>query len=205
LKQHAKTVEWAKDDGFVLTEIFKHARDYSVDINKVGALGHSMGGSAALQAAIDDRRVDAAVDMDGSGGVEGLESGAPAPMLFLKSNPNYSDEDLAKLHRTRAQWEAMGKSGPKMFPPLVPGIESKPVYQFSIRDTGHLSYSDAPFLFPNTITRFSSHPLAADRTLKVTMEITRGFFDHYLKGVAWPVPYEKQMPWAEAEFVKLYG
>jgi len=203
-KLDGKVAEWAGDMSFVLSTLSAESKKWSIDVKKVGALGHSMGGSAALQAAQSDSRVVAALDMDGTGGVTGLDQGAKKPMVFLKSNPNYSDADLAKLHRTRAQWEAMGKNGPKMFEPLSPAIKSEPVYQFAIRDTGHLSYSDAPFLFPNTITRFSDHPLPAERTLRVTMEITRGFFDHYLKGQAWNVPDQSQMPWPEVQFKRLY-
>jgi hypothetical protein len=188
---------------FVLTDLSRQASQFSIDTKRVGALGHSMGGSAALQVAVDDHRIQAALDMDGSGGVTGLENGARVPMLFLKSNPNYSDEDLTKLHRTREQWEAMGKSGPKMFPPLAAGVKSQDVFQFSIRDTGHLSYSDAPFLFPNTITRFSDHSLPAERTLVVTMGITRGFFDHYLKDQPWTLIH-LDLSWPEVEVKKIY-
>jgi dienelactone hydrolase len=203
-KQNVKTAEWSGDFSFILGQLLEQASHLSLDTRKVGTLGHSMGGSAALQAALDDRRILAAVDMDGSGGVVGLDRGARVPMLFLKSDPNYSDADLAKLGRTRAQWEAMGKRGPKMFLPLQPGTHSKPVYQISIQDTGHLSYSDAPFVMPDTITRFSSHSLPAQRTLFLVTRLTRGFFDHYLLGKPWPVIESHHLPWSEVTVTQLY-
>lgn len=203
-QQNKKTAEWAADFEFVLSQLQASADKLSIDSSRVGVLGHSMGGSAALQAAQDDSRISAALDMDGSGGVVGLDKGARVPMLFLKSNPNYSDADLAKLGRTREQWKAMGKKGPKMFPPLAPGVTSKPVFQASIRDTGHLSYSDAPFLMPNTITRFSNHSLAPKKTLDLTMRITRGFFDQYLRGKPWPVLSNLKSPWDQVTLAKLY-
>lgn len=126
-RQAAKTSEWAGDMSFVLNRLQAESARLSLAGSKVGALGHSMGGSAAFQTALGDKRVLAALDLDGSGGVVGLESGARVPLLMVKSNPNYSDTDLAKLGRTRAQWEARGKMGPKMFPPLAVGAHSAPV------------------------------------------------------------------------------
>lgn len=203
-KQDLKTAEWAGDFRYVIGHLLRQAGALSLDKTKIGTMGHSMGGSAALQAALDDPRILAAVDMDGSGGVVGLSKGVRAPMLFLKSDPNYSDADLAKLGRTRAQWEEMGKKGPKMFPPLQAGVRSKPVYQMSIRDTGHLSYSDAPFVMPNTITRFSNHSLPAQRTLKLVMSLTKDFFDHYLLGKRWHVLETGQAPWEEVKVTRVY-
>ena len=202
-QQNKKVAEWAADMSFVLTKISARSKTYFVDTKNVGAIGHSMGGSAALQVSLTDKRITAVVDLDGSGGIDWPSNGIPKPMLFLKENPNYSDADLAKRGRTRAQWEAMGKSGPKMFPPLKEGVKSKPAFQFSIRDTGHLSFSDAPFLFPNTITRFSGHSLPAERTLHLINSLTLGFFDHCLKGKPWPESSGKT-PWPEVEFKRLY-
>lgn len=62
----------ADDQRFVLTWLQQHRDDRSLpfaanmDLSRVGAYGHSVGGSAALQAQRADARIKAAVNMDGT-------------------------------------------------------------------------------------------------------------------------------------------
>lgn len=55
--------ERVRDIGFVLDEL---AAFPSLDLSRVGMLGHSMGGFAAAETMVTDARVDAGVNLDGS-------------------------------------------------------------------------------------------------------------------------------------------
>lgn len=56
-----------------------------VDVRRIGALGHSFGGAAAVNAVGDD--VDSAVDLDGSVFGPVVDGGAEGPTLLLSSLP----------------------------------------------------------------------------------------------------------------------
>src|SRR5262249_4751480 len=92
-------------------ELSKH-----VDVTRIVAVGHSLGGEASLMACERDTRLRGCVDADG--GVDGsrlAETGLRQSALILHSHPLYSDADLARRHRTREEFDAMGqKAGAQM-------------------------------------------------------------------------------------------
>lgn len=66
----------------------------TVDARRIAVVGHSIGGAAAAAAIVDDRRVDAGVNMDGTFQVDFPETGADRPFLMLGSashEPGASD------------------------------------------------------------------------------------------------------------------
>jgi dienelactone hydrolase len=152
-----------------------------IDFKAVGMLGHSLGGAAALQACLTDAQFKACADLDGAPFGKVLEQGAGKPTLLLLEDPDYSDADLAAKGRTRAQWEEVGKKGIAMWA-AVGKNKSVPVYKVKIHGTGHLSFSDAPFVMPDTITRFGGHILPPQEAYQQVTEYLLAFFDRYLKG-----------------------
>lgn len=200
LKFPLRVHDWALDARFVLDALagFNRAGSKSpiagrLDLTAVGMFGHSMGGSAALEATFVDPRIRAAIDLDGQPVGESISKGLRVPSLAIRSDPNYSDADLAKLGRTRQQWTAMGENGRVPWDEL--GQKSKaPAISAAIRDTGHLSYSDAPFVMPSTITRFSSHSLDPAKTLRVTLRLIDCFFGSVLLGRKCPLLDGRSQP-----------
>jgi pimeloyl-ACP methyl ester carboxylesterase len=183
----AKVREWALDARFVLDQLSELDRKDSkskfagkLSVQRVGAFGHSMGGSAAFDATLLDSRFIAAADLDGAPTGESVTKGLTVTTLRMRSDPNYSDADLAKLGRTRQRWEEMGREGSELWATLARNAKAS-YYTVSIRDTGHLSYSDAPYVMPSTITRFSNHSLPADQTQTTTLRYLRAFFDMALR------------------------
>jgi hypothetical protein len=47
----------------------------------------------------------------------------------------------------------------------------------SLKGTGHLSFSDAPWVMPSTITRFGGDPIAPDRGHKIIAACLAEFLD----------------------------
>jgi dienelactone hydrolase len=83
-----------------------------LDMHRLGAFGHSLGGAASVQAAYEDERFLAAIDMDGTMFGEAERKGSRVPLLFLKSDPpSPSDEQLQGWGITRAQFDAEQKEG----------------------------------------------------------------------------------------------
>ncbi len=178
--------DWALDAKFVLDRLTEMNRAKPqtlvsglLDVKAVGVFGHSMGGTAAFEATILDPRFQAAIDLDGQPAGECMTKGIPVSVLALRSDPNYSDADLAKRGRTRETWNKMGEAGRAAWSQLASKAQNT-VTSVAIRDTGHLSYSDAPYMMPSTITQFSDHSLAPEATIRMTLRLIREYFDWML-------------------------
>ena len=175
--------EWAADIRFVISSLLTFdAFAPAIEGTQIGSFGHSSGGAAALEAARLDPRIAAACDMDGGvfGGV--AENGVPKPFLIMRSQPVYSDADLAKLGRTRKQWQEMGAKARALFQPVFDKYPEIPKFQIQIAGTGHMSFSDAPFLMPEMLTRFGGEILSPEKTLMIVTKYLVAFFDEELQG-----------------------
>ena len=102
-----ETDKHALDDRFVLDELTRMNQQQgslfhlTMDVTNAGALGHSMGGGASVQAWATDPRIRAALNLDGwtfgtqaaSGrrAMEGLPLNTP-PLLFLYEDGYYPDQ-----------------------------------------------------------------------------------------------------------------
>ncbi|HEY7544867.1 MAG TPA: hypothetical protein VID27_08295 [Blastocatellia bacterium] len=183
-----RAVMWAADASFVVDRLTdprskETARFTShIDINRIGMLGHSLGGAAALEVCLTDKRFKAAIDMDGGFFSNVTEKGFARPTMILRSSPDYSDEDLAKKGRTREQWEKMGEKFRKPFLAILAKNESVPCYHVRVKGTGHMSFSDAPFVWTDAITRFGGRIIDARRGLEIITVLIRAFFDQHLNG-----------------------
>jgi len=153
-----------------------------VDPARIGILGHSNGGAVALEAALRDERFRASADLDGGPFGSVSEKGIGKPSLILRSQPIYSDEDLKKKGRTRQQWENMGKDIEATWQGILLKQPKIPAYTASILGTGHMSFSDAPFVMPDTITRFGGRIIDARRGFEIMSLYIRAFFGQVLEG-----------------------
>lgn len=148
-------------------------------VDKAGVGGHSIGGAAALAVPRLDRRFRVSVDMDGA--PFGLSSkGAIAPALVLRSKPVYSDADLAKRGRSREDWKKLGEEAAKIWGNFLSKSGDTPVTVLSLKGTGHLSFSDAPWVMPSTITRFGGEQIAPERSHKIIAACMADFLDVYI-------------------------
>ena len=154
-----------------------------IRFDRVGAMGHSIGGAAAIGAARMNKSIRASVDMDGAPFGESLK-GAVAPALILRSKPIYSDEDLKKRGRTREQMDKAGEEIWKTWRDFADKSGNTPVEILSVQGTGHFSFTDAPFVMPTTITRFGGKIIAPERGEQVVSTCLLGFFDAHLQGKA---------------------
>jgi hypothetical protein len=160
----------------------------SIDWSRIGASGHSSGGLVAISACELDRRVRACIDLDGGfASPEGqpiadfVITGTSKPTFILRSEPDYSDADLAKRGLTRAAWEQRGEAGRLAFDSLIARAHA-PMWTGRVHGTGHFSFSDAPFVMPSTITRFGGRLLTAQRSWEVITGAMRAFVAQELEG-----------------------
>lgn len=81
-----------------------------LDLERLGAFGHSFGGAASAQAAYQDDRIDAVINMDGTMFGNVATAGSKVPLLVLESDaPPPTDEMLSEAGITREELAAEKK------------------------------------------------------------------------------------------------
>lgn len=179
---------WAGDVSFVLDQLTdpqnKSAGRFAnrIDINRIGMAGHSLGGAAALEISLRDKRLKACANMDGAPFGRAQKEGVGCHTLIIRSSPDYSDEDLARRGRTREQWEEMGRKGRAAYAAIFQSRSGTSVCQVKIKGTGHMNFSDTPFVMPDTITRFGGRIIEPARGFNLISVYLRAFFDKHLLG-----------------------
>ncbi|WP_461029608.1 alpha/beta hydrolase family protein, partial [Streptomyces sparsus] len=165
----AWTAVRADDLSFVLTQLQRISRGEipgpltaRLDTGRVAVTGHSLGGGAALQAARQDRRFDAVINLDGF--PHGPDPKPyPQPVLALTqditadTDPDY----LPRLTRVLARSTATS-------------------YRLTVPGAAHLTFTDAPLYLPPVPSIVGSQ----DRTAgpRITAAASLAFLDTTLRG-----------------------
>jgi predicted dienelactone hydrolase len=132
-----------------------------IDMTRVGAFGHSMGGVTSAQFCVEDARCRAALNLDGIPQYgQMIDRPARRPFLMVYS---------ARAGRTGASDAIYRQS-------------TAPYYRVDVRDTKHLEFSDMPFWGGPLRDRGAFGAIAPTRAAEITRTIVREFFDQELNG-----------------------
>jgi predicted dienelactone hydrolase len=175
----------ALDIDFVLDEL-THGRLWRhgpiVDARHIAVVGHSIGGAAAAAAIVDDPRVDAGVNMDGTFQVDFPETGMDRPFLMLGSashEPGASDGTDWPDNRAR-----LGATG----------------LWLQIPTASHVSFADQlMFLDQLGIPRPGGF-VGGARGVEITNAYVGAFLDRHLRGRAAPLLDGPAAEYPEVEF-----
>lgn len=163
-----------------------------VDLLRVGAFGHSLGGAAAAHACQIDRRFSACLNQDG------LSAFAPfylddrgwgmdqAFMLIARAPRNEppTDADLAKMNMTRQQADALvARLKARQLAALQHTGKGSYHIVLDNTKTTHADFGDLPLLQ----SRDDAEAAARARVLATVRSYTRAFFDQQLKGLPAPL------------------
>jgi dienelactone hydrolase len=186
--------QWAGDLSFIVDYLAsnKGQKDTSllvgeVDFGRIGVMGHSTGGGAAIQFCATDGRCRAVLGMDpylDPVGVDVLENGLQRPLLGLFS----------------AIWENRRGDNAAQFAQLQ-GNSVGNVNKIWISDTAHFDFSDLPAFSPLAATLGLKGSINGDRALRIINDYTLAFFDTHLRGyfnpiLAGPLEYYPEVNWA---------
>ena len=186
---HERVKTRAQDASFALSQLEKLNLDQGsrlrghLDLERVGFLGHSVGGVAAGKVCQLDQRFKACLNLDGitSGGPFYLDEhgrGFDQPYLLLTKPFRLSSEKLAELKLSREEWEANRERHEGQYFRAVKAGS----YKVAIEGATHQSFSDDALLLA---TLLKPQELAAHkRRAQIIREYTRAFFDKYLKGTS---------------------
>ena len=155
-----------------------------LDLDRVGMLGHSLGGATTVQTLLQDKRFKAGVHLDGGLFINGINKSLSQPFMFMNSellgtgNTSNSDfQEAIELQKTFFQH-----------------LQSD-AYKVIINGTGHFYFNDLPFILPelknaklplpftqfeNWVAADNSNPINPDRAIKIINDYTVAFFNKYL-------------------------
>jgi dienelactone hydrolase len=152
-----------------------------IDLSRVGMLGHSIGGVAAVQAAADDRRFLAVANLDGGDGEldSEIQRGAHVPLMLLtKTGPTpqaASDKDLAFWGMTRSRYQELMNEVYRRRTAIQSRLQA-PAYRIAIAGAVHMNFSDAALL------ERDNRGIDPVRAIAIVRAYLGAFFDRYLKG-----------------------
>jgi hypothetical protein len=179
---------WSRDQRFVLSQIEALAASSSgdrmagrLDLDQVGALGHSRGGAAAAQSCLDDARFSACANLDGSVGEVVMSSGVEQPFLLLRSELTESTLETFFANLTG------------------------PAHRVDIAGAGHNNFCDLPLVLESLGGQLPElDPAAlligsidAERAFEIMTAYVSAFFDVTLRGRETPM-FESAPPYSEA-------
>ena len=149
-----------------------------LNLQSVGAFGHSFGGGVSLQFCKDDARCKGAVDIDGAIWGDVAFGGLTKPALLLFSDRPILKPPLFDLNPDQ-------KSLMKALERIRADLPNQP-NKIVLLGSGHYNFSDSAFQVGPRVGRFlgtigSIDPL---RAMNITRRYIRVFFDTYLKGNA---------------------
>ncbi len=175
--------EWVADAVFALDRLEGLNRDGPLagrlDLERIGAWGWSFGGATAIELAVIDERVRAAIDHDGQLFGEAPARGTGRPFMLLHGGtaaepPPFEEPDSAAawndaLERLMAEVRATDAR--------LKAASTGDRYDFRIAGTNHGSFSDLVLFLPG-----SSPGIDPARGHLIVNALTVAFFGRYLKG-----------------------
>jgi dienelactone hydrolase len=173
---------WSADSSFVLDRLAElSASDPSgkykgrFDTSRVGVLGHSFGGAAAMQFCHDDVRCTAGIDIDGAPAGRVVEASLHKPFMFLLSDHDRETDPEATQIRAEIQ-------------SIYDRLPAQGRRRITIRGANHFMFSDDGALLKSGLVRGVLHLLGqlridGPRQLAITAYCVRSFFDAHLKGM----------------------
>jgi dienelactone hydrolase len=165
-----------------------------LDLARLGALGHSFGGNAALELCRTDERCRAAVNLDGALWSEVGRVGLDRPALqVLAEHAEFArtGEDAVKAGAApNVEWFEAEKA-------ITFGgwlnvqQRAQPGYTVQISGASHVSFMDVPFLpvTPGSIVKpaLDAIKIQPHRMWRITCDLLLAFFARHLNGAAAPL------------------
>ena len=190
------------DTLFVLQQVKRMNEDaasplyHHLDMSKIGALGYSLGGAVAAEAALQDPEIHAVADLDtplsGEAGKRGIEQ----PFLLLCEELTHTaPEQLRSMSFGQRRDTEMDEGD---YARQLPLLRTPGSYQIELHGTLHTSFQDVIFTSP--LQRFSgAGGIAPKRMTIILRRYLLAFFDQSLRGVPSPLLAQESSPFPEAK------
>lgn len=189
---------------FVRNNLYRLANSWlkdNMDVSRVGIFGHSQGGAAAIVVSARDTSIKAFVNFDGDLMDNALKVKVMQPALIL------SNDERVGMATATSKWDREGRerSEYRRHADLVRATDkNKVALRIRINDIRHLNFTDLSLVPPGTMTQEEMKNKIGQvngiETLRTIAEITREFFDAWLKDQLFftMVDFEKKYPETQA-------
>lgn len=169
-----QAVHMAEDAAFVVDAFLEGTQNIDmfvdrIDPQRIGMLGHSLGGAAALNIGWMDSRFRAYANLDGYPFGQIREKGINGPFLTILQQPGspITIPDSMRIERKRDWAGIIGRTRYEAF-------------IIKVKGTSHFNFCDFPFLVPDSLLARNGGVIAAQRGHEIVMGILRSFFSQYL-------------------------
>jgi dienelactone hydrolase len=170
-----------------------------LDLDHVGTLGHSLGGSVAAETALVDPRIRAVFDMSGPLLSRARTTGVTTPFFFMTEHvPLLNAAQLARLKldaRVDAEMDVAD------FKVMTPMLAQHGEYFAELPTGNHAAFTDRPSFSP--YVRFGgSDPAETARLDAIIRQYAVAFFQQTLRGQPSPLLQQQPSPYAGVQFYK---
>lgn len=175
--KEAKTEDICGDTWFTASDEAEIAHILAMtDTERIGLMGHSMGGAASVTVGRIRDDIDAVIDLDGTmlgeqlsyenGVYQYYEEPYPVPLLAIDNENHYLEgESAGVLYVNR--WV------------LDHAVDSKHTY---FAGSGHMNFTDLPLFSPALASLLGTGTVDETECVKTMNEIILQYFNEYLKG-----------------------
>ena len=158
------------------------------DTEKIGYMGHSMGGATAVALGRERNDIDAVIDLDGSmiTEIKSFENGEfqfedkpyPVPLLDFRKESDYNDMEQLISDGTYKGNYAYG------FTYVNDNTVEKAVNAKSVvfKNAGHMNFTDLPMFSPFLGSMLGTGEVDSEEFMYTVNGIVLNWFDYYLKG-----------------------
>lgn len=174
--KNTKTLDtsWHTDDKDAILEVLSHT-----DTEKIGLIGHSLGGASGVTVAGQRSDIDAVVDLDGTmlGEIREVQDGKnvydsepyPVPILDFTKKKDYNDRE-----------EYKNKNGyPYVNEYVVQNAKDGKTVSFA--GVEHMDFTDLPLISPFIAEKLGSSDVDHEKIMNEINGIVLNWFDYYLK------------------------
>jgi hypothetical protein len=199
----------AEDDIFVLDQLLAFSADpenswyRAFDPQRVGAFGHSIGGAAAEQAAIQDLRIRAVLNMDGWSFGDILTQGLNRPfmMMYEQGTIVRPPGDLKNLPEPAQKYWQMDDANNAA---VEASLRRFGGYRLYIDGTSHWNFSDRALYSPLR-SRTTAGTIDPMRAYAIIDRYVVAFFSCFLSGTPEPILTRPPSEYPEVTFQAFPG
>ena len=165
---------WHTENQTGIISVLEHT-----DTEKIGLMGHSLGGATAVSLGRERSDIDAVIDLDGTilGEIKGVENGKnvyysepyPVPVLDFTKETDYNDREQYKSEKGYPYVNEYVTDNAKVSKTVV------------FKDVEHMDFTDLPLISPFLASMLGSGDVDHEETLTTVNGIVLNWFDYYLK------------------------